>query len=80
MTDSPRSHHHPESAPPPPHPPAADAPDVVLQVHLRPATVARLRAFAAREGAPVEALAALWLEEKLAEAAQHGSGAGGGEE
>jgi hypothetical protein len=43
---------------------------VVLQVRLRPAHVARLRAFAAREGATVEALAALWLEEKLDEATQ----------
>jgi hypothetical protein len=53
---------------------------VVLQVRLRPAHVARLRAFAAREGATIEALAALWLEEKLDEAARHGQGPPAGAE
>jgi hypothetical protein len=41
---------------------------VTLQVQLRPEHVRLLRQFAAREGASVEALAALWLEEKLDEA------------
>ena len=53
---------------------------MILRVALRPAHVARLRAFAAREGATVEALAALWLEEKLDEAAQMGGGGEGGGE
>jgi hypothetical protein len=68
MPKAPKPSPHPESAPPPP--PAGEAPDIVLQVRLRPAHVARLRAFAAREGATAEALAALWLEEKLDEATQ----------
>ena len=42
---------------------------IVVQVRLRPEHARRMRAFAAREGATVEALAALWLEEKLAEVA-----------
>lgn len=52
------------------------APDeVILQVRLRPEHVKRMRSFAAREGSTVEALAALWLEEKLDEASRTG-GAG----
>lgn len=48
---------------------AGDAEDMVrLQVTLRPEHVALLRRFASREGATVEALASLWLEEKLDEA------------
>ncbi len=37
---------------------------VPLRVWVRPQTVKRLRADAAREGASVEALAALWLDEQ----------------
>jgi hypothetical protein len=54
---------------PPPTPPAAE--EIILRVPMRPTQVAQIRAFAAREGASVEALAALWLEEKLAEARRH---------
>lgn len=45
--------------------------EVVLRVQLRAEHAAQLRAFAAREGATPEALAALWLEEKLDEAQRH---------
>jgi hypothetical protein len=38
---------------------------------MRLGQVAQMQIFAAREGASVEALAALWLEEKLAEATSH---------
>ncbi len=69
-TDTSR-HPHPTPHPAPP-PPDEDAEDVILQVRMRPELVARMRAFAAREGASVEALAALWLEEKLAEAGHAG--------
>jgi hypothetical protein len=41
---------------------------VTLEVMLRPEHVALMKGFAAREGASVEALASLWLEEKLDEA------------
>ena len=41
---------------------------VRLEVMLRPEHVALMKGFAAREGATVEALASLWLEEKLDEA------------
>jgi hypothetical protein len=41
---------------------------VRLEVMLRPEHVALLKRFAGREGASVEALASLWLEEKLEEA------------
>ncbi len=41
---------------------------VRIEVMLRPEHVALMKGFAAREGATVEALAALWLEEKLDEA------------
>ena len=41
---------------------------VTLQVEVRPEHVALLRRFASREGASVEALASLWLREKLDEA------------
>ncbi len=74
-TDNPR---HPHPHPPPAAtPPAAPPPaeDVILQVRMRPAMVARMHAFATREGASVEALAALWLEEKLAEAGPAHAGA-----
>jgi len=37
---------------------------VTIQVQVRPATAARLRAAAAREGADLAAMAALWLDEK----------------
>ena len=47
---------------------------VTYQVRLRPDHAARLRAFAAREGASAEALAALWLEEKLDELARSAPG------
>lgn len=43
---------------------------VRLQVMIRPDHLALLRGFAEREGATVEALASLWLEEKLDEAAR----------
>jgi hypothetical protein len=41
---------------------------VRLEVMLRPEHVTLMKRFAAREGASVEALASLWLEEKLDEA------------
>jgi hypothetical protein len=41
---------------------------VRLEVMLRPEHVTLMKGFAAREGASVEALASLWLEEKLDEA------------
>lgn len=41
---------------------------VRLEVMLRPEHVTQMKGFAAREGASVEALASLWLEEKLDEA------------
>ncbi|HEX9988326.1 MAG TPA: hypothetical protein VGE45_07605 [Chloroflexia bacterium] len=41
---------------------------ITLEVMLRPEHVALLKRFAGREGASVEALASLWLEEKLDEA------------
>ena len=41
---------------------------VTLEVMLRPEHVALMKRFAGREGASVEALASLWLEEKLDEA------------
>jgi hypothetical protein len=44
---------------------------VILRVRMRLGQVAQMQIFAAREGASVEALAALWLEEKLAEATSH---------
>ena len=55
---------------------------VTLEVTVRPELVAVLRRFASREGASVEALASLWLEEKADEAMRTSSGAhasGGGE-
>jgi hypothetical protein len=58
----------------PPAPPPAE--EIILRVPMRPALVAQMRAFAAREGASVEALAALWLEEKLDEARRHLPGGG----
>jgi hypothetical protein len=48
---------------------------VILRVRMRLGQVAQMQIFAAREGASVEALAALWLEEKLAEATSHLPGA-----
>jgi hypothetical protein len=51
----------------------SDAQWVTYQVRLRPEHAARLRAYAAREGASPEALAALWLEEKLDEATRSSS-------
>jgi hypothetical protein len=72
---------HPNPAPPPSgqsaaHPARpADAPtEVTLRVQVAPEIVARMRFFASREGATVEALAALWLEEKLAEAERNTPG------
>ncbi|MDQ3706774.1 MAG: hypothetical protein M3437_16435 [Chloroflexota bacterium] len=41
---------------------------VTLQVEVRREHARLMRGFAAREGASVEALASLWLEEKLDEA------------
>ena len=41
---------------------------ITLQVRIRAEHAAVLRAFAAREGASAEELAALWLEEKADEA------------
>ena len=71
----------PANPPPPkgagatPTPPPADPPaEVALRVLMAPEIVARLRFFASREGATVEALAALWLEEKLAEAERNTPG------
>ena len=55
---------HPEA-----HADAGDAKGMVsLQVTIRSEHAALLRGFAAREGATLEALASLWLEEKLDEA------------
>ncbi len=56
-----------ESLLPPPAPPGDDR-LVTYQVQVQPATAAVLRAVAAREGADPAALAALWLEEKAADA------------
>ncbi len=51
---------------------ASHSADMVrLQVMIRPDHLALLRGFAEREGATVEALASLWLEEKLDEAVRH---------
>ena len=71
---------------------AAPSPDdvsseelVTLEVTVRREYVAILRRFASREGASVEALASLWLEEKLDEAMRAsrppsaGQASGGGE-
>ena len=52
-------------------PPPTDAPLVTIQVQVQPATAALLRAAAAREGADLAAMAALWLDEKAAEAQAH---------
>ncbi len=52
---------------------------VKLQVEIRPQHMALLKRFAAREGASVEALASLWLEEKLDEAMRSSRLGGGGE-
>ncbi|HYP42061.1 MAG TPA: hypothetical protein VEX13_17025 [Chloroflexia bacterium] len=41
---------------------------VRLEVMMRPEYFVLMKGFAAREGASVEALASLWLEEKLDEA------------
>lgn len=41
---------------------------VTIQVQVQPATAALLRAAAAREGADLGAMAALWLDEKAVEA------------
>jgi hypothetical protein len=41
---------------------------VTLEVEVRREHARLMRGFAAREGASVEALASLWLEEKLGEA------------
>lgn len=41
---------------------------ITYQVQMRPEQAELLKAIAAREGATPEALASLWLEEKLAEA------------
>lgn len=41
---------------------------VALQVRVRAEHLALLKGFAEREGATVEALASLWIEEKLGEA------------
>jgi len=49
--------------PPPPNQPSDPNALAPLTLHVRPATLRRLRAAAAREGASVEAVAALWLEE-----------------
>lgn len=49
-------------------PPGQDENWITYQVQMRPEQAALLKAIAAREGASPEALAALWLEEKLAEA------------
>ncbi len=59
-----------------PSPTANDA-LVTIQVQVQPATAALLRAAAAREGADLAAIAALWLEEKAA-AARWGSSASPG--
>ena len=51
---------------------ASHSADMVrLQVTIRPDHLALLRGFAEREGATVEALASLWLEEKLDEAVRN---------
>jgi hypothetical protein len=47
---------------------AADGDMVTLHVEIRAEHAKLLRRFAAREGASVEAMASLWLEEKLDEA------------
>lgn len=47
---------------------ADDTGMVTLQVEIRAEHAALLRRFAGREGASIEALASLWLEEKLDEA------------
>ncbi len=54
---------------------------VTLQVAVRGEHFRLMRGFAAREGASVEALASLWLEEKLDEAmrSSRSSAAGAGE-
>ena len=72
----------PDPRPPPaPQQPGGAAPTrpdpdemVILRVRMRLGQVAQMQIFAAREGASVEALAALWLEEKLAEATSHRPG------
>ena len=53
------------ASPAAPAPPTNDA-LVTIQVQVRPATAALLRAAAAREGADLAAMAALWLDEKAA--------------
>ena len=72
-----------------PAPSAGDASDefVTLEVPVRAENIALLRRFAGREGASIEELASLWLEEKLGEAMRnsrpsapaHGSGGDEGE-
>ncbi|MDQ3928865.1 MAG: hypothetical protein M3328_06930 [Chloroflexota bacterium] len=63
----------------------SDSEDMVtLQVMVRREHIKLMKGFAAREGASVEALASLWLEEKLGEAmrssrSSHASTEGGGE-
>lgn len=58
---------------------------VTLQVTVRREHIALLRRFASREGASVEAMASLWLEEKADEAmrasrpSSGGQASGGGE-
>jgi hypothetical protein len=52
---------------------ADDAGMVTLKVEIRAEHAALLRRFASREGASVEALASLWLEEKLDEAMRSSS-------
>jgi hypothetical protein len=58
---------------------------VTLKVEVRREHIPLLRRFASREGASVEALASLWLEEKLNEAMRPsrpstgGQDSGGGE-
>ncbi len=59
---------------------AGDGEDMVtLQVEVRREHARLMRGFAAREGASVEALASLWLEEKLGEAMRSSRSSAGGE-
>ncbi len=53
---------------------------VTLQVEVRREHARLMRGFAAREGASVEALASLWLEEKLDEAMRSSRSPQGGSE
>ncbi|HVG00814.1 MAG TPA: hypothetical protein VND68_13325 [Chloroflexia bacterium] len=52
---------------------------VTLEVTVRREHVALLRRFASREGASVEAMASLWLEEKADEAMRASRSSSGGQ-